>query len=57
MGVYIKNEKMPTTCSNCFYAEYCLKCTFGKIKWDKNNIIFYAGKKPDDCPLIEIKDE
>ena len=56
MGVYIKNQEMPTTCSDCFYATYCNKCKFG-IELKKDSIIYYVGKKPDDCPLIEIKDE
>lgn len=56
MGIYIKNQEMPTSCSNCFYSDYCDKCMFG-IKLKKDEIIYYIGKKPDDCPLVEIKDE
>ena len=55
MGVYIKNQEMPTTCSDCFYSSHCNKCMFG-IELKKDEIIYYIGKKPDDCPLVEIKD-
>ena len=56
MGVYIENQKMPITCSDCFYATYCNKCKFG-IELKKDSIIYYIGKKPNDCPLIEINNE
>ena len=57
MGVYIKNQEMPTSCSDCFYAIRCEKCIFKNIITKNNDIIYYVGKKPDDCPLIEIKYE
>ena len=57
MGVYIKNQEMPISCSNCFYAVHCEKCIFKNIIAKNNDIIYYVGKKPDDCPLVEIKNE
>ena len=57
MGVYIKNQEMPTSCTNCFYAIHCEKCVFKDIVLKNDEIIFHIGKKPDDCPLVEIKNE
>ena len=56
MGIYIKNEKMPTSCANCFYAIHCEVCIY-KVAINAEEIVFYIGKKPDDCPLIEIDEE
>ena len=55
MGVYIKNQEMPTSCSNCFYAIHCEACIFKNIVTINDDVIYYVGKKPDDCPLEEIK--
>lgn len=55
MGIYIKDEKMPTNCVDCFYIEHCTKCIFKKINIDKDGVIFKIGKIPDNCPLIEIE--
>ena len=55
MGVYIKNQEMPTSCSNCFYAIHCEVCIFKNIVTKNDDVIYYVGKKPDDCPLEEIK--
>ena len=55
MGIYIKDEKMPTNCMDCFYIEHCTKCIFKKININKDEIIFKIGKIPDNCPLIEIE--
>lgn len=57
MGVYIKNQEMPTSCSNCFYAIRCEKCVFKDIILKNDEIIFHIGKKPDDCSLEEIEDK
>lgn len=57
MGVYIKNQEMPTSCTNCFYAIRCEKCIFKNIIAKNDDIIYYVGKKPDDCPLEEIEDK
>lgn len=56
MGIYIENEKMPDGCINCFYAIRCEKCVYKEIVLRSDEIIYRVGKKPDDCPLIEIKD-
>lgn len=56
MGVYIKNVEMPKSCSDCFYAIRCDACVY-KAALDLKNTIFYMGKKPDECPLIEIDEE
>lgn len=53
MGVYIKNQEMPTSCTNCFYAVHCEACAFKSIILKSDEIIFYIGKKPDECPLVE----
>ena len=55
MGVYIKNQEMPTSCSNCFYAIHCEACIFKNIVTKNDDVIYYVGKKPDDRPLEEIK--
>lgn len=55
MGVYIKNQEMPKSCSDCFYAIRCEKCIFKNIIAKNDDIIYYVGKKPDDCPLEEIE--
>lgn len=57
MGVYIKNQEMPTSCSNCFYAIHCEVCIFKNIVTKNDDVIHYVGKKPDDCPLEEIEDK
>ena len=57
MGVYIKNQEMPTNCSNCFYAIHCEACVFKKKITKNDDVIYYVGKKPDDCPLEEIEDK
>lgn len=57
MGVYIKNQEMPTSCSNCFYAVHCEVCIFKDIVLKNDEIIFHIGSKPKNCPLIEIKNE
>ncbi len=57
MGVYIKNQEMPTSCSNCFYAIHCEACIFKNIVTKNDDVIYYVGKKPDDCPLEEIEDK
>ncbi len=57
MGVYIKNQEMPMSCTNCFYAVHCEKCVFKDIVLKNDEIIFHIGKKPDDCPLEEIEDK
>lgn len=54
MGVYIKTEEVPTSCSNCFYAVHCDKCIFKEIILRNDEIIFHIGNKPENCPLIEI---
>jgi len=56
MGVYIKSEEIPKSCSSCFYAIHCNECGF-KTTIKDNATILYSGKKPDNCPLIEIKEE
>ena len=57
MGVYIENQEMPTSCTNCFYAIHCKECVFENIVLKSDEIIFHIGSKPKDCPLIEIKNE
>lgn len=57
MGVYIKNQEMPTSCTNCFYAIRCEACAFKSIILKSDEIIFHIGKKPDECPLIEVDEE
>ena len=55
MGVYIKNEKVPKSCSSCFYAVHCNECIF-KTTIKDNATILYSGKKPENCPITEIED-
>lgn len=57
MGVYIKEQEMPTSCTNCFYAVRCDKCIFKNILLKGDEVIFYMGYKPKNCPLVEIKDD
>ena len=57
MGVYIKNQEMPTSCSDCFYAIHCKECVFKDIVLKSDEIIFHIGNKSKDCPLIEIDNE
>ena len=56
MGVYIKNQEIPTSCTNCFYAIDCKECIFKDIVLTNDEIIFHIGSKSKDCPLIEIED-
>lgn len=55
MGVYIKNEKAPKSCSSCFYAVHCNECIF-KTTIKDNATILYSGKKPENCPITEVED-
>lgn len=56
MGIYIKNEKAPKSCSSCFYAIHCDECIFKEIVLRSDEIIYRVGKKPDDCPITEVED-
>ena len=56
MGVYIKGIEMPKSCASCFYAVHCEVCIY-KVAINAEGIVFYLGKKPDDCPLIEVDEE
>lgn len=56
MGIYIKNQEMPTSCTNCFYAVHCEKCVFKNILMKGEEVIYHIGTKPKDCPLVEIED-
>lgn len=55
MGVYIKNQEMPTSCTNCFYAVHCEACVFKDVALKGEEVIYYIGKKPENCPIKEIK--
>ena len=57
MGVYIKNQEMPTSCSNCFYAIHCEACVYKNMILKSDEIIFHIGKKSENCPLEEIEDK
>lgn len=57
MGIYIENEKMPKNCTSCFYAIHCSECVFKDINLKGENVIYYLGLKPKDCPLVEIENE
>ena len=56
MGVYIKDEKMPKSCTDCFYAKRCNVCVY-KVVLNLEETIFYIGKRPDECPLEEVDEE
>ena len=56
MGVYIKGIEMPKGCSDCFYAIRCDACIY-KAVLELKDTIYYLGKKPDDCPLVEIDED
>ena len=56
MGVYIKGEKLPKNCSDCFYAVHCSECVFKTIIKDEATIL-HSGKKPENCPMSEAKDK
>ena len=53
MGVYIKDKEMPSNCSSCFYAVHCKACIY-KATIEIKDTIFYIGKRPENCPLVEI---
>ena len=55
MGVYIEGIEMPKNCSQCFYAVHCEECAFKDIVLKGEEVIYYIGKKPENCPIKEIK--
>ena len=56
MGVYIEDVEMPKNCSQCFYAVHCEECVFKDVALKGEEVIYYIGKKPENCPIKEIKD-
>ena len=57
-GVCIWGIEKPKSCIECFYSN---ECKSGQRIWfpgiEKEDIIYYFGKIPDDCPLEEIEKE
>lgn len=53
MGVYIKGEKMPDTCINCFKHNKCDRYHIEIIKTEDGD--YMPQYIADNCPLIEVK--
>ena len=55
MGIYIKNMKMPKSCTDCVLFRSCeigRKLYSPGIKGE--DIIYMVGSRDKDCPLVEI---
>lgn len=53
MGVYIKDEKMPDTCINCFKHSKCDRYHIEILKTEDGDYI--PQYIADNCPLVEVK--
>lgn len=49
MGVFIRGMKMPPDCADCPFD-------WRECEWLRGNSVFSFVKRPDDCPLVEVKE-